>query len=883
MKFPKKVSSNKKFSVHLFLFTIVLTLGVWLGEIKILPFLKAQFYLIKDKEFISSILEKNNLQTVYLDIKFDNFKKLEKSRALALKINKRIETQNDFVKAKVTYQNIQMGCKVRLKGDLADHWLGNKFSLRVEMSKGNLLMGMSRFSLQDPVTRNNTNEWLFLNNLREEDCIAVRYKFVNLILNGKSMGIYALEEHFTKELIEHNKRREGVITNFNDNLLWENFYPNSKSNIRWSSIFRSSSPEIRNQKHVNSKEHLKRQGINAFNLMLKIQESKVAASEIFSPEKTAKFLALTRIWNAERGLLFADINFYFNPITCKLEPVGFDGNPMYKTLSPYCYFTHGDIHANWVNFSLSDPTIAEKYIYYLSQFSKQSYLNKFSLKYEKQERQIRRLLKKEKINDAAFEIWRNSINLFENDIWSVLPLRAEKIRQELNNPFPVVSFATVDPENKTLIITVRNVTTQPIEILGVRWNSKLLQYPPSTNLENLTPKKAVENLSDRQLFPAQSVGWDQTNNQKKLTYHLDHLPNLEILNSKPLFLEVRFLGMETDFIKIQTPYIVGQFDWEISPFSGISNFSLPDFISKEEDAFFIYPGTYEISSNIVIGKKLPLIIAPGVTLEFDENSTFVTETPIIARGTADKPILFRAKNKKWPGLLLANSNEASLFNHVHFMNVKGVGKGPNPNGISKNGWTMTGGITINETSADFTNCQFSDFLSEDALNIVSSSFSLDNCYFNNIRSDAFDGDFVKGVVKNCEFLNVSGDGVDFSGSEVRVDDCFFKNIGDKAISVGEGSTVIVSNSIIEDIGFGIVSKDTSVVKVQNSSIKRAEVSGFSVYQKKNAFGPAKMNVINSSVSSSNEVFLVQDGSSAWRDGVPITSIPMDIEDLYSQD
>ena len=70
------------------------------------------------------------------------------------------------------------------------------------MKGNNLLKGMSRFSLQDPVTRNNTAEWLFLETLRNEECMGVRYEFVNLTINGKKMGIYALEEHFSKELIE---------------------------------------------------------------------------------------------------------------------------------------------------------------------------------------------------------------------------------------------------------------------------------------------------------------------------------------------------------------------------------------------------------------------------------------------------------------------------------------------------------------------------------------------------------------------------------------------------------------------------------------------------------------------------------------------------------
>ena len=42
-----------------------------------------------------------------------------------------------------------------------------------------------------------------------------------LFLNGKNLGIYALEEHFDKALIESNKFREGPILKFDESILWE--------------------------------------------------------------------------------------------------------------------------------------------------------------------------------------------------------------------------------------------------------------------------------------------------------------------------------------------------------------------------------------------------------------------------------------------------------------------------------------------------------------------------------------------------------------------------------------------------------------------------------------------------------------------------------------
>ena len=45
-------------------------------------------------------------------------------------------------------------------------------------------------------------------------------------------------------------------------------------------------------------------------------------------------------------------------------------------------------------------------------------------------------------------------------------------------------------------------------------------------------------------------------------------------------------------------------------------------------------------------------------------------------------------------LLATADNNFSLFRNVIFQNVHGMGKGSNPHGSDRNGWTMTGGVTV---------------------------------------------------------------------------------------------------------------------------------------------------------------------------------------------
>ena len=99
-----------------------------------------------------------------------------------------------------------MRVKIRLKGDGIDHLRGEKWSFRVRARGEGTLLGMKQFSLHHPRVRNWAYEWLGHRAMRREGVVSLRYKFVDLSLNGKSLGIYALEEHFEKRLIGETRR-----------------------------------------------------------------------------------------------------------------------------------------------------------------------------------------------------------------------------------------------------------------------------------------------------------------------------------------------------------------------------------------------------------------------------------------------------------------------------------------------------------------------------------------------------------------------------------------------------------------------------------------------------------------------------------------------------
>ena len=85
---------------------------------------------------------------------------------------------------------------------------------------------------------------------------------------------------------------------------------------------------------------------------------------------------------------------------------------------------------------------------------------------------------------------------------------------------------------------------------------------------------------------------------------------------------------------------------------------------------------------------------------------------------------------------------------------------------------------------------------------------------------------------------------------------------------------------IDKANFGIVSKDLSQTRCENSLIKNIVIAGVSCYQKKNAFGPGKLNLSEVSFENLSKPYLIQGGSSAIADGENIQTESFSTSSLY---
>ena len=130
-------------------------------------------------------------------------------------------------------------------------------------------------------------------------------------------------------------------------------------------------------------------------------------------------------------------------------------------------------------------------------------------------------------------------------------------------------------------------------------------------------------------------------------------------------------------------------------------------------------------------------------------------------------------------------------------------------------------------SASNSNC-------EDTINFINSKGSIDTVLIRNSFSDALDVDFSELKINEIQISNALNDCADFSYGKYELINLKFKNCGDKAVSIGETSNVKIKEVNIENAKFGIATKDSSILNLNNASLNKIDTC-LAAYNKKQEF------------------------------------------------
>ncbi|MBT3538555.1 hypothetical protein HOF40_02650 [Candidatus Parcubacteria bacterium] len=783
--------------------------------------------------YTSSFFE--HIDTLRIDIEYENYQKLLSKREDALNYNYLLSSDDDFVSATLTQGGEASPVEVRLKGDNRDHWAHPyKWSFRVKMKGDDTVYGMKSFSVQQPQTRDYLNEWMFHKFLSYNDLIGLRYEFVKVYINGKNAGVYALEEHFEKRLIENNKYKEGPIVRFDTDSYWRILIGRDMS-------YSTSFVDAFNSGLYNDSKEENKDRVELFDraqtLLELFRRGDLKTHEVFNTTKLAKLFAMSDLMGQYHILDTENIRFYYNPITGLLEPVGYDNQLIVRTqrlvgAQKEIIFDEKKKYdkMSWIDQVFNDPIFYKSYVAALEDVSNGKELEDFFGEIDEDlEKNLKKIYR-----SHPYYIFRSKDTLYENKAFIKRVLEAEDR-----------IYAYVDDIDTSGNISFKfgNVDYLPVELVEIKYFDKIIDL--SQNPVVLQAHKDQELIYFTDLQTSLGVSKEEFD-----------IKGLSITYSV-------FGGNNTQVARFSYWEGVSGLDADIERLSQKGNIQSVNFFDVNEDVkeIHVHTGEWKLNHEVVIPAGYTLIVHEGAKIDLLNRAHIFSYSPIKFKGTQQVPIEIISSDSTGFGVSVIGAGATSTIEHTIFDGLSAP---------QKKGFSISGAITFYESPVSMKHViASSNYYGDDYINIIRSKFDIENLTIKNSLADAIDFDFSVGRLYNSHFISIgdedtNGDALDFSGSNVWLENIYLESISDKAISIGERSEVNAQNIIIESSYVGVASKDKSHVSLQGVKLKDVRY-GFAAYQKKSEFGGAEIVVYNVSLDNVDNRFIIEDGSTLFWD------------------
>ena len=771
-----------------------------------------------------------------IDIKYIDFREIMRDRDRALKST--ILTDPTVVNAKIKFRGRGYKAKLRLKGDLVDHWASKyRMSFRVRLKGGGTILGNKKFSLHKPYARYHPYDYAFQSMVRGVGNLSPVHNLVHLYVNGTDWGIMDMEEHMSKEFLERLKRKESAVVRFGNEKLWSytraHQDPYSRNQDPYS-MYRISDPTLFVRLYGSGKNLKNNHYRKMYSYISK--HNITNAAHLYDIDSFTRAYLLATAWADWHALLETNSRYYFNPYTLKLEPI---------TTDQLEYLDLKDVK------NLISPDLPRQY---LSVMSTSSYANNLS----------------DNLNSVSKVVsdtqrYLDDANLFfpvdKKKNGEIVVANFNRMISEQNLYLTPQLEDTAEDDKAQIILPTYKQASGFGEHLHIR------HYTDGRlELYNLLPDKvAVKDI----LFEGESLIEDEFT-----------VPGY-LLTSSPVVFTTQLLGIQDEKITVKTEYQgfnrhiknkITLISDEIENPLLLDTVQGTDFLKRlKNENYELKQGKWVVNEPIVVNGDL--YIPPGVNIKFSKNAYLIVKGALTAVGGINEPIVLESSLDSWKGIYVIKANKRSRLNNVIIKNIAAL-----EDGLLK----LTGGITFYKSDVDLENVKIEGAVAEDAINIVESIFTMNSVEIINTASDGLDSDFSQGTVSQSIFSNVGGDAMDFSGSNIEIDKVEIVNVKDKAVSGGEGSTINIKNSTFNGIGVGIASKDGSNMFVANTNISDYSLHAVMSYIKKDFYSVPSVELVDCKIDQ-GEPFVRQIGSNMIVDGIEIPETKVNVKKLYQSE
>ena len=718
-------------------------------------------------------------EQISIVIKNKDFKILEENRRNALERGVIInDMDGEYVPAELEYRNRKMKIKLRLKGHMTDHLQENKWSFRIKVVNKELFMGMKRFTIQHPGTRGYIYEWIYHELMRRAGVIALRYTFINVSVNGKDWGIYAVEENFEKELIENNQRKKGPILRFDPDMYWVHRYNMMKKESavdEFASYYSSNPVAYREEDILKDSAQLVeyRKGIA---LMEGIRSKKIRVEDAFDIPLLAKFHAIIDLVGGQHAIDWSDIKYYFNPLTERLEPVAYESFTQFpiRELSGMYRFIKLDsavYHADWHTTLFSDPAFFRAYTQALKQISDPAYLDAFFAENEEALKQNMAILSKE-----------FPFKKFDKELYYK---SQHMIKKMLAPPKALLAYFNGTTEN-SISLQVGNTESLPVEIKSITVGDVKIELQKPVILPCKQPNVIVD-FNDYVIPLPSAFKWDDT--------------QAEMLKINYCILGQSTLKQERIF---SFPHPDDAFDYnELNNQAG--NVKKISWLTIDEKAksITVKQGKQNVKEDVVIPAGYTFLVLPGTELDLQNRAKIISYSPLLLLGEEEDPVIVRSSDSSGQGLILLNTH-GSRFEYAQFINLPFINDPQLPRHSA---------ITAYNSKITVKNCSFYSSDARYMMAFMRSSFHIYGCTFSNAKGNVLKVDFSTGSVSECYIENCSKTAITANRSVISLKSVYLKNIGNKTIQA-EGGTQITGGKItMENTKSGMEIREAGLVSL----------------------------------------------------------------------
>ena len=768
---------------------------------------------------------------IHLQIK-DKHLQMLKSQTIEAKQNKGVlntlDGDDNFVPAVIKHGETISRAEIRLKGNLTGDRFENKLSIRTMLKDDKTILGMQRFSMHSTQAKSNISEWVFHELLKHHGLVALRYHFVQLYVNNQSLGIHALEEHFDKRLLANNNRREGPIVRFDETWLYKWHLHKFKDNATTAPLFISEawsfSPTMAYGTNKNRHNPMfAKQFRTAVQLIERFKQGQLKASQVFNVKDLAMLTAINEVIGNRHSLFHRNIKFFLNPVTNKIDPVGYDSHmdptrlSFFNQLLPNT-MTYTDRKKDpkliWLELLFRDPEFFKEYNKALEIVAAPNYLENFYAKVKQEYHDYIRVIQLE-------------LPPYRADDFEIMSHNVDVIRRHLH-PKGALQVFYKGKANNTTTLQVRNFHTLPVEVFAININGNDIPLKPTF-------------VSQKPFFDNMPI------------YEIKVPGNYTSEQLRSALLQFRMAGTQTTLSE--------KINWWAAyenQFAATDLMRAPanhkDFgflqVDENKKLILIPPGNHTVNKPMIIPEGYLLVAQPGAKLDIINKAVIISRSAIYFDGTEANAIFMNSSDSTGHGLVVLNSDVESRMNYVAIRNLRPPKVGT---------WELTGVVTFYENNVRFNNVLLAGNHGEDSLNIIRSEFAISGLTIDKAAGDALDIDFGKGSIVNSKFINSGNDAIDISGTVAQLNNIDILSSQDKAISAGELSTLHGSNIRVNKFNIGVASKDKSQVFLSQLSLQNGKY-GLTAFQKKPEFGPGKMEVTGIQMSNITDPSLIEEGS-----------------------